>query len=60
MREFRSLAGEWHVRLLDGGTFAAALPGTLDTNGIGHEDKLTGKLTRAKIMWRTRLSWRKM
>ncbi len=44
MREFRSLAGEWHVRLLDGGTFTASLPGTLDTNGIGHEDKLTGKL----------------
>lgn len=44
MREFRSLAGEWHVRLLDGGTYSASLPGTLDTNEIGHEDKLTGKL----------------
>ncbi len=44
MREFRSLAGEWHARLLDGGTYSAILPGTLDTNGIGHEDKLTGKL----------------
>ena len=44
MREFISLAGEWNVLLMDEGTFTAALPGTLDTNGIGHEDKLTGKL----------------
>ena len=44
MREFRSLAGRWDVRLLDGGTYSAILPGTLDTNEIGHEDKLTGKL----------------
>ncbi|WP_026519723.1 hypothetical protein [Butyrivibrio sp. FCS006] len=44
MREFKSLAGRWDVRLKDGGTYSAILPGTLDTNEIGHEDKLTGKL----------------
>ena len=44
MRDFRSLSGKWDVRLLDGSTYSALLPGTLDTNKIGHEDKLTGKL----------------
>ena len=44
MREFISLTGKWDVRLSDGSTYSAHLPGTLDENNIGHEDKLTGKL----------------
>ncbi len=44
MRRWISLAGEWEVTLADGSRYPASLPGTLDTNGIGHEDRPAGKL----------------
>lgn len=44
MKDFISLAGSYVVRLMDESTYTATLPGTLDTNSIGYEDKLTGKL----------------
>ena len=44
MKDFISLAGSYDVRLMDESTYTATLPGTLDTNSIGYEDKLTGKL----------------
>ena len=44
MRDFYSLSGKWKVRLSDGSEHSAILPGTLDTNQIGYEDKLKGKL----------------
>ena len=44
MSNFLSLAGEWEVKLADGSRHKAILPGTLDTNNIGYEDKPAEKL----------------
>ena len=44
MSNFLSLAGEWEVKLADGSRHKAILPGTLDTNNIGYEDKPAKKL----------------
>ena len=44
MREFVGFSGEWGVSLSDGTRYRAYLPGTLDTNNIGHEDRVSGKL----------------
>ena len=44
MRDFLSLSGKWDALLPDGSKYSAILPGTLDTNQIGYEDKLKGKL----------------
>ncbi len=39
-----SLSGSWDVRLSDGERYRAMLPGTLDTNSIGHKDSIKGPL----------------
>ena len=44
MRDFISLSGEWKAELIDGTEYTAVLPGTLDTNNIGYEDRISGKL----------------
>lgn len=44
MSNFLSLAGEWEVKLADCSKHKAILPGTLDTNNIGYEDKPAKKL----------------
>ncbi|MBP3195916.1 MAG: hypothetical protein J6N21_02805 [Butyrivibrio sp.] len=44
MDKFISLKGNWKVVLPDESEYSAALPGTLDTNEIGYEDKPVGKL----------------
>jgi len=44
MRDFYSLAGQFKVTLSDGSEYSATLPGTLDTNEIGYEDSIKGKL----------------
>ena len=44
MGNFISLSGEWEVTLADGVRHIAQLPGTLDTNNIGYEDKPAEKL----------------
>jgi len=44
MRKWISLAGKWEAELADGSRYPVTLPGTLDTNGIGHEDRPAGKL----------------
>lgn len=44
MRDFYSLSGKWNCMLSDGGEYDAILPGTLDTNEIGYEDSIKGKL----------------
>ncbi|MBP3278998.1 MAG: hypothetical protein J6M44_08605, partial [Butyrivibrio sp.] len=44
MRDFISLSGKWNACLLDGSMHSAILPGTLDTNEIGYEDCIKGKL----------------
>ena len=44
MRDFISLSGKWDACLLDGSMHSAILPGTLDTNEIGYEDCIKGKL----------------
>ena len=44
MRDYYSLSGKWKVRLSDGSEHSAILPGTLDTNEIGYEDSIKGKL----------------
>lgn len=44
MRDFYSLSGEFRVLLSDGSKYSAILPGTLDTNQIGYQDKVKGKL----------------
>lgn len=44
MRDFFSLSGKWDALLSDGSKYSAILPGTLDTNEIGCEDSIKGKL----------------
>ena len=44
MKDFFSLSGKWRCMLSDKSEYSAILPGTLDTNQIGYEDKLKGKL----------------
>ncbi len=44
MRDFISLSGKWDALLSDGSKYSAILPGTLDTNEIGCEDSIKGKL----------------
>ncbi len=41
-----SLGGTWSAEIGDGTVYAVTLPGTLDENGIGHEDHGTGRFTR--------------
>ena len=44
MSAFFDLSGKWKAELSDGSIYEINLPGTLDTNNIGFEDKLPGKL----------------
>ena len=39
MSKLYSLQGAWQAKLADGSTYEIKLPGTLDTNGIGYQDK---------------------
>lgn len=48
MEKYITLSGRWEAVMEDLGTHDVILPGTLDTNYIGHKDteKLTSRLTR--------------
>lgn len=48
---FWDLSGLWQVRLRDGSLYNAALPGTLDENGIGGPDReqIDSRLTRLHV-----------
>lgn len=48
MEKVMDLSGIWQAQAEDAGDFQVKLPGTLDTNKIGHEDEkdLTTRLTR--------------